>query len=374
VPRLSAAALASVVVIAATGLVRALSELSAVSQLWSSGYGRALVIKSGLLGAVVALGWSNRTRLVPRLGAGVAALRRNVVLELALLAGIVTAVAFLTDLAPGRQLARAVARQATPPSHPVQPPPTGATVLAGEAGDLAVGLAILPGRTLEATVLGPDNRGVDRLPVSFRSRGDSIAARPCGPGCYRSAASVRTTRVTVSLGRRPGATFELPQTAKPAPALVGRARRAYADLRSLVIHERLASSPRARVASTWRIVAPNRLSYVTSAGVRGIVIGRRRWDRTPGGRWERSTQTPLRLPAPWWGRRWIDARAIGWTRNGAGRARLVSFYDPTLPAWFEIAVDPRTVLPVRLKMIAAAHFMHHRYSDFNRPLRIVPPS
>jgi len=24
-------------------------------------------------------------------------------------------------------------------------------------------------------------------------------------------------------------------------------------------------------------------------------------------------------------------------------------------------------------MTAAAHFMHHRYTDFNRPLRIVAP-
>src|ERR671935_160312 len=119
--------------IAATGLVRAFSELTAVSQLWSSGYGRAIVIKSGFLAAVVALGWINRSRLVPRLR--LTALRRNVTVELVLLAAIVTAVAFLTDLAPGRQLARAVARPETP--QPIAAPPKAATVLAGESGDRA---------------------------------------------------------------------------------------------------------------------------------------------------------------------------------------------------------------------------------------------
>src|SRR5204863_3195776 len=80
VPRLSAIALVSVGVIAATGLVRALSELSAVSQLWSTGYGRALMVKTALLLAVVGLGWVNRRRLVPRIAAAgtAAALRRNV--------------------------------------------------------------------------------------------------------------------------------------------------------------------------------------------------------------------------------------------------------------------------------------------------------
>src|SRR5262249_34562139 len=98
VPRLSSLALVSVLVIAATGLIRALSELSAVSQLWSTGYGRALLVKTALLLAVVALGWVNRSRLVPRLGLG--ALRRNVVAELVLLAGVVTAGALPAPLPP----------------------------------------------------------------------------------------------------------------------------------------------------------------------------------------------------------------------------------------------------------------------------------
>lgn len=368
VPRLSAIALVSVLVIAATGLIRALSELSAVSQLWSSGYGRAIVIKTSLFAAVVLLGWVNRSRLVPALRLG--ALRRNVAVEVVLLAGVVIAVAFLTDLAPGRQLARAVAHPRPP--RPIAAPPAGAAVLAGESGGRAVGLAILPRGRLQATVLGPDDNGVDGLSVGFRADGRTLGATSCGPGCYRATGRIRASRVTVLLGSGPVA-FAIPPRTQPARALVAEARRAYAGLRSLVIHERLASSRRNRITTTWRIVAPDRLTYVTSAGSRAIVIGAKRWDAQGRGRLVRSAQSPLDLPGEQWGPRSLNARALGWTRVGGERARLVSFFDPGLPGWFELAVDPRTHRPLTLEMTAAAHFMHHRYTDFNARMQIAPP-
>ena len=365
-PRLSAIALGSVAVIGTTGLVRVLSELSAVSQLWSSGYGRAILVKTGLLAALVGFGWLNRRRL-----AYTRALRRNVAAELALLAGIVVAVAFLTDLAPGRELARAVAKPPKP--QPIQAPPAGATVLARQAGALAVGLAALPSGRVEATVLGQQNTGVDGLAVSFAGRGGRIGSTRCGPGCYRSTARVGPGKLTVFVGRRPVA-FRIPARTEPASRLVGRARRVFESLRSVVIHERLASTPTQRAITTWRIEAPNRLAYASSSGTAAVVIGSRRWDKIGRGPWTRSSQSPLHQPAPWWSPRWIDAKAIGWTTAGGRRARLVSFFDPSLPAWFELAVDPRMALPLELKMTAAAHFMRHRYSDFNRPLKIEPPA
>ena len=368
VPRLSAIALVSVAVIAATGLIRALSELTAVSQLWTTGYGRALVVKTGLLALLVSLGWINRSRLVPRLR--LAALRRNVAVELVLLAGLVIAVAFLTDLAPGRQLARAVASPEAP--QPIADPPPGATVLAGESGGRAVGLAITPGGRLQATVLGPDDNGVDGLSVGFRTGGRTVGSSRCGPGCYRADERIDGRRVTVVLDSGPVA-FDLPGPTRPASNLVAEARRAFAGLRSLVIHERLASSRRDKITTTFRIVAPDRLTYVTSAGSRAVVIGGQRWDAQGKGAFLRSAQTPLELPGAEWGPRWLNARAVGWANVGGRRARVVSFFDPQLPGWFELAVDLATHRPLTLKMTAAAHFMQHRYTNFNQRLKIVPP-
>ena len=102
--RASSLALVAVAVVAVTGIVRASFELLAVSQLWSTGYGRALLVKTALFAALVALGWVNRARLVPVLAR--ARLRRNVTVELVLLVALVAAVAVLVQLRPGRNADR----------------------------------------------------------------------------------------------------------------------------------------------------------------------------------------------------------------------------------------------------------------------------
>ena len=106
VRRFSKIALASVLVLSVSGAIRALAELRTVGQVWSTGYGRVLIVKTMLLAALVLVGWFNRHRLIPRLSFD--ALRRNVAVELTLFAALVAAVALLTDLRPGRDvLARA---------------------------------------------------------------------------------------------------------------------------------------------------------------------------------------------------------------------------------------------------------------------------
>jgi len=96
--RFSKLALASVLVLAVTGAGRALAELSAVSQLWTTGYGRAILAKTGLFVVLLGLGALSRERVL----AGVARLRNLMFVELAFALGIVVAVAVLTSLRPGR--------------------------------------------------------------------------------------------------------------------------------------------------------------------------------------------------------------------------------------------------------------------------------
>jgi hypothetical protein len=246
-------------------------------------------------------------------------------------------------------------------------------VLAAQSGGFAVGLALLPNRVVEATVLGPDNRGVDGLAVSFHSAGRTIGSKSCGPGCYRAVQRLPGGRLVIRLGASPAVSFELPRSSEPARTVVAEARRAYVKLRSLVIHERLASDLRHRVSTTWRLLAPNRLTYLTSQKARAVVIGAKRWDKIGAGPWRPSPQTPLTVPSPQW-RGVVDAHVIGRRTIGGRRARVVTFFDPSLPAWFELALDPQTERPLELTMMAAAHFMHHRYGGFNAPLRIVPPA
>src|SRR5207302_1358785 len=69
-PRRRAIALAAggVLLLGATGVLRASFELLHLSQLWNTSYGQTLLVKTGLLLAALALGWLLRTRIRRRAG------------------------------------------------------------------------------------------------------------------------------------------------------------------------------------------------------------------------------------------------------------------------------------------------------------------
>jgi hypothetical protein len=269
------------------------------------------------------------------------------------------------------------ANRTTPP-----PPPRGALVLAREAGTRAVALAISQGPRpqLIATVLASSGGGESGLPLSFRlgaGAGRTLRVRTCGPGCYRARAPAnsRPRRVQVLLPGSP-VTFRIPAAPTPAGAIVRRASRVFRGLRSLVYLESLRSGPAGGIVTTWRLQAPNSLTYRIHGGAAAVVIGRTRWDRDePNGPWRRSAQLPaLRVPQPTWGDVTRDANLIGTARVDGRAVWVVTFVNPTTPAWFTAWIDRRSYRTLRLRMTAAAHFMFHRYESFDRPLRIRPPT
>lgn len=86
----------------ATGVINSLFHLTAVPQLWQTGYGCALLVKLALLAVVAALGFYNWRYILPNLHAdrGPARLRRNAAMELAAGAAVVLATAVLVALPP----------------------------------------------------------------------------------------------------------------------------------------------------------------------------------------------------------------------------------------------------------------------------------
>jgi hypothetical protein len=327
--------------------------------MWSTGYGRLLIVKSALLGALVAIGWLNRYRLVPRLSLD--SLRRNIALELGLFVGLVVAVALLTDLQPGRdRVARAAVTEAKGP--PPSPAPE-MWVQARESGAFAVALAVHP-PDAEAFVLGPDSLGVNGLDVTIAG----VTAGSCGAGCYRASLS-SPGAVRVSVGGRV-LVFRVPVDAKPAAALVARATSAFRRLRSVDYVERLASDPRNKVVSDFTLERPNRLEYRIRGGADGIIIGARRWDRTRGGKWVPSAQDVTPQPEPIWAGQATNAYLLETTPT----TYVVSFFKPTGPVWFTVRLDRKTFLPRSLRMTAGAHFMTHRYTSFNAAPKIRAPS
>jgi copper transport protein len=357
--RFSNVALVSVAVLAATGVIRAFAELSSLGQLWSTGYGRVLIVKTALLTGLVTIGWLNRYRLVPRLSLD--GLRRNVAVELALFAALVAAVALLTDLRPGRdRVARAAVVEAKgpPPS-----PAAGMWVQARESGAFGVALAVQPPNA-EVLVIGQDNLGVNGLAVKVAG----VPARSCGAGCYRASLS-SAGAVDVSVGGRV-VVFQVPAKTRPAGAIVARATEAFRRLRSVDYVERLASDPRNKVVAEFTLERPNRLEYRIRGGADGIIIGPRRWDRQRGGKWVPSPQDVTPQPEPIWAGHSTNAYLLESTPT----TYVVSFFKPIGPVWFTLRLDRRTLLPRSLRMTAAAHFMTHRYTTFNAPRKIRAPS
>jgi hypothetical protein len=262
----------------------------------------------------------------------------------------------------------------TPPA-----PPRGALVLAREAGTRAVALAVGRGRRprLTATVLASSGDAESGLRLSFRlGTGSTVRARPCGAGCYTArapaGASIRRVEVLLPAG---SVGFHIPKAPRSGTAVVRRASRVFRDLRSLVWVESLRSGPTGGIVTTWRVAAPDRVTYRIQGGAAAVIIGRTRWDRDePGGPWRRSSQLPpLSVPQPTWGDVAEDAHVIGTARVADRPVWVVTFVNSTTPAWFTAWIDRGSYRTLQLRMTAAAHFMFHRYESFDRPLRIRPP-
>ena len=177
------------------------------------------------------------------------------------MAGLVVGAVALTLLDSGH--GSLVQAPTVKPAAVAPPPPAGALVLAQEAGSRAVALAVGQGARprLTATVLGSSGDPASGLALSFRVGAVPLAARSCGPGCYAASAprgAIRRVQVVLPGG---GVTFRIPAAPQPAAAIVARAARVFRGLRSLVYVESLRSSPTPGLLTTWRLKAPNEVTY-----------------------------------------------------------------------------------------------------------------
>lgn len=107
VRRFSTVAGVTLFVVAGTGVVRAIGELSSWGDLFSSLYGRLVLAKTALLVALAILGAVNRFRNVPASGRTATGLSRVSRGELALGVAVLAAAALLASVSPPRKVARA---------------------------------------------------------------------------------------------------------------------------------------------------------------------------------------------------------------------------------------------------------------------------
>ncbi|HLK45286.1 MAG TPA: copper resistance protein CopC [Acidimicrobiales bacterium] len=365
--RFSPIALVAVATVAVTGAIRALSELSAVDQLWSTSYGRALIAKTAILAGLVSLAVQSRRRAHH----DAPGLRRTVAGELVLGVLLVVAVAVLTAVAPGRISSAAPAVAVTSGRPAVAPP--GALTLARQLGPYGVAVAVSPGTgslPVQVTVLGPQGSGVAGLKVEVAGR----AATGCGGGCYETRAPAGGA-LTVTVAGRP-ATFELPpQPFRTAMPLLRRIGERLLRARTVSFRERLSSGPGQVVFSQWRLEAPASLAFTASDGSSGVIVGGRRWDHEPGGRWIESVQSP-RVPQPQlpWPAFPANVVDLGTATVAGRKVDRLSFFDPRTPAWYTVAADAQTAAVVQVGMVAPAHFMRDDYVGLDLPFRISAPT
>ncbi len=360
--RFSRVAVLTVALIAVTGLGNALVELSSVSQLWTTSYGRLLVLKTLLFALLLELGWISRRRLA----SGFEGVRRAVSSELAVFLALVLVVGVLTALPPGKARLVPLAAANTATLGLERLPPRDAVVLGKRDGAFAAAIAIRPSGEAIATFIGSDVRQVDVGPVTI----DGRPTRRCGTGCYAGRAgsgpvvTVRHRKSTLRFVRAP---------ARPAAALLARTNRAYGRLRTVAFTQRIASGLGTKVLSHW-VETRTGFSYRVENGNEAISIGTRRWDRAPDKPWKASPAVPSggELVPPWGNTgRLTNAHVVG----GTASTHLISFLgaDTSYPAWFTVEVDKRTLRPLRVRMTAAAHFMRTHYDFWNRPVTLHPP-
>lgn len=242
--------------------------------------------------------------------------------------------------------------------------------LAKHQKDLLVGLAARPGGPVEvAAVRGDGPLGSDSVRVTVDGRAEQ--AQSCGTGCSRVQAAVlqgRPSLVAVSAGGAP-VSFQLPaRLPASGQSALDRARTTMAALRSYRFTERLTSG--GPVVLTRLVVqAPDRLSLRTNSGFRSVIIGHKRWDYLDG-RWQKTSFPGLNAREVLM---WYDAknpRVVRQLSNGG--VELAAYGLKPVPAWFRLTVEPSGRVS-EAEMTAPAHFMLHRYSDFDSAPAIEPP-
>ncbi|HEY6379649.1 MAG TPA: CopD family protein, partial [Candidatus Dormibacteraeota bacterium] len=194
--RFSTGAGIALVVVLATGTVRAVVEIGSWGSVLSTSFGRLVLVKVGLITLLAGLGAVQRVRNLPRLPRGFSGLRRVGAAELGVAAAAVLAAALLVNVAPPASAA------ATAPSGPPPLQPLTLTV-SDFATTVKVQLSVSPAtagfNTFTAQVLdyntGTPAAGVSGVQLDF-----SLPQRPDVGGSTLQLASAAGNRWTARGG------------------------------------------------------------------------------------------------------------------------------------------------------------------------------
>jgi copper transport protein len=224
--RFATSAMFGIILVALTGVVRALSEIGPWSNLVTTDFGRLLVAKSGLLGVLAGLGAINHFRSVPAAGRILRPLRRIGSMELMVGTTVLLLSAALVNLAPPAQ----ASSTAKPPNEIVA---TGSDF----GTTLRVRLVATPGtsgfNTFRATLTDYDSGApldgrTVTLRFTFPARPDvgasQLRLRAKGNGVYQATGGNLSLdgmwHVTALITRGNSVEVALPLTTRQAPPVI----------------------------------------------------------------------------------------------------------------------------------------------------------
>jgi copper transport protein len=188
VRRFSMAAGIALLVVAATGTLRAINETGSWRALTETGFGRVIIAKVSLLVMLAVLGAVNRYRHVKRVPENVSGLRRVSRVEIALAAVVLGLTGVMTSIVPARTAARAGA-PAKPRSIVVTGSDFGTTIRAR--------LEIMPGKP------GPNRFALE---LTDYDTGEPVTARRVSLRfTYRGRSDIQPS--TIELTRRPDGSY-----------------------------------------------------------------------------------------------------------------------------------------------------------------------
>ena len=201
VNRYARIAIASLIVLAVTGIYQSVIEIREPGLLTSTTYGQALLVKGAMVAATLALALFGRTRGLAGLDENPRPLSRTMTVEVAFVAAAILVGAVMAEGVPARS--EALARRLAA----VTPPPTGPALrLADLAGSNTVGIAVMNGAVL--VNLLDETAAPLTAKVTITVRTDSattspIAAHSCGAGCYAADLQVPNGLSTLQVTIRP---------------------------------------------------------------------------------------------------------------------------------------------------------------------------
>lgn len=404
-PRFGRVALPAFIVVAFTGALNAYIELRHPSLIWSSSYGRALLVKVGLVGVIALISYTHVFRLRPRLLAANPhpdatlerrhwrLLSREPVVGIALAAAVALLVSFPLprDVAARQALAAEPLAACNPCVLPL--PTRDQLAVATDAGsDVVAAWMRRRSGTLEAEIRVLDING-NPATVPFEIVNATAVAASCGPACRRLSIPHAPPAINVIVHTPNGeARATLPTRWQPdgsatARAILERAQAVMRRLSSVRETELVNSVPGLYAMSDYRLQGPDRLestNYVLRPPQpprlegQSVEIGARYWFRSAHAPWQLAPPAgtlPFSTASSFTWTSYAEAvRLISIASSGGRRVDTISLMDPGTPAWWTLRVALRTGRVLSARLITTGHFVTDRFSQFDRAAPIAPPT